>query len=99
MHVLLEALVARDARIWELDDQVLELEEKYLVQFGINARQAKVISELERRVGLSRTNSKPPSSDGLAPSPRSHDVYTVRAYRSKERLSGLRRRWGQAPDH
>ena len=49
---LVEALAVRDARIQELEDTV--------------ARQAALIAELERRLGLnSTTSSKPPSRDGL----------------------------------
>ena len=49
---LVDALAVRDARIRELEDTV--------------ARQAALIAELERRLGLNSTNSnKPPSSDGL----------------------------------
>ncbi len=52
VQALVEALAVRDARIRELEDTV--------------ARQAELISELERRLGLNSTNSsKPPSSDGL----------------------------------
>ncbi|MDE2760846.1 MAG: DUF6444 domain-containing protein [Paracoccaceae bacterium] len=76
MQSLLEVLAARDARILELesrvqelvakDERILELEKKYLAQVEINARQAEVISELQRSLGLNSTNSsKPPSSDGL----------------------------------
>ena len=76
MQSLLEVLAARDARILELESRVqelvaknkriLELEEKYLAQVEIIARQAEVISELQRSLGLNSTNSsKPPSSDGL----------------------------------
>ena len=56
VQALVEALAVRDARIRELEDIV--------------ARQAALISELERRLGLnSTTSSKPPSSDGLRKPP------------------------------
>ncbi len=53
---LVEVLAVRDARIRELENTV--------------ARQAMLISELERHLGLnSTTSSKPPSSDGLKKPP------------------------------
>ena len=56
VQALVEALADRDARIRELEDIV--------------ARQAELISELERRPGLNITNSsKPLSSDGLGKPP------------------------------
>ena len=58
-QALVEALAVRDARIRELEDIVAELKQTI-------ARQAALIAELERRLGLNSTNSsKPPSSDGL----------------------------------
>ena len=56
---MVEALAVRDARIQELEDTVAELKQTI-------ARQAALIAELERRLGLNSTNSsKPPSRDGL----------------------------------
>ena len=69
VQVLIEALASRDARILELESRVQELvarDERILELEEINARQAEVISELQRSLGLNSTNSsKPPSSDGL----------------------------------
>ena len=63
VQALIEDLASRDAKIKELERQLHE-------QVEINARQAEVISELERRLGLNSTNSsKPPSSDGLRKPP------------------------------
>lgn len=63
VRALLEELAARDARIRELEDTCTELKQTV-------ARQAEVISELERRLGLNSTNSsRPPSSDGLGKPP------------------------------
>ncbi len=56
---MVEALAVTDARIRELENTVAELKQTI-------ARQAALIAELERRLGLNSSNSsKPPSSDGL----------------------------------
>ena len=77
---------AGDAKIQELETRLQEYEEKFRLQVEINARQAELISELERRLGLNSTNSsKPPSSDGLRkpPAPKRANV--------KERKPGGRK--------
>ncbi len=59
VQALVEALAVRDARIQKLENTVAELKQTI-------ARQAPLIAELERRLGLNSTTiSKPPSSDGL----------------------------------